>query len=552
MKNFKYLIASVAVLSAMLASCRQDNTNLLSYEDYDAFYYSEANSTYAGQFKGVWNALNSNYPIWDHETVDWDDVYDKYLPKFENLDKRIANGDIIPSSEIKDLYDSIIAPLQDGHFLLQFMNLQTGEFTYCRPSTQNNVPEGADKDSFEVIQKNVQYFIPDDQVYGVKKADTFYIDEPSFATEQVLKVLVPLQQRAIELKAKESLTREEIIEFDEIRRFVLKVEWLELGYIDPSTYLDSELEELLNKETQNESSEEDSVEETEEEAEEYKEYSYNTLVEEFEQYGMLPWDDDLDNVPDFFVYSAQLADNVMYLKFNHFSFTYFFLSLLQPHQKESVTKRTVTNELLNTYSLWFDGIQKLHKAGQLKGVVIDVRGNGGGYTSDFQYTLGALLPEGRYKVGKVRVKNGVGRLDYAPLTNEYATTMNIQHEVIDDAPIVVLANTRSISMAEETSIIAKQIPNAYVIGNQTWGGMNGVNSGHPYYSETYSSCVGNFNKTSFALYIPSAASFYDGYGLLENKGVTPDIEVDFDPNVYLSTKHDTQLDRALEFIKTGK
>lgn len=547
MKNFKYLITSVAVLSAMLASCRQDNTNLLSYEDYDAYYYSEANSSYAGQFKGVWNAMNNNYPIWDYETVDWDDVYDKYLPKFEDLDKRIANGDTIPSSEIKDLYDSVIGPLQDGHFILQFKNLQTGEFTYSRPFTQKDVPEGADKDSFEVIQENVQYFIPDNQVYGVKKADTFYVDKANFVLKQVLKVLDPLLQRFQDLKAKEFLTTEEIIEFNEIRRFVLKIDRLELYGIDPLTQLDRKLKELLNKDTQNESSEDDSTEETEEDTEEYKEYSYNTLVEEFEQYGMLPWSDELDDLSDFFLYTAQLSDNVMLLKYNHFSLTGFIENSFQ-----SETAKNMQEHFTDAYNLWFDGIQELHKAGKLKGIIIDIRGNGGGYTNDFQYTLGALLPEGGYKVGKVRVKNGVGRLDYAPLTDEYAPTLSVEHEVIDDVPIVVLANTRSISMAEEISIIAKQIPNAYVIGNQTWGGMNGLNSGHPYYSETYSSCVGNFNKTSFALYIPSAASFYDGYGLLENKGVTPDIEVDFDPNKYLSTKHDTQLDRALEFIKTGK
>lgn len=543
MKNFKYLITSVAVLSAMLTSCRQDNTNLLSYEDYDAYYYSEANSSYAGQFKGVWNAMNNNYGIWDYETVDWDKVYDEYLPKFEALDKRIEKGDTIPSSEIKDLYDSVIGPLQDGHFLLQFMNLQTGEFTYCQPSTQNDVPEGADRDSFEIIQYNVPYSIPDNQIYGVTKADTFYVEKTHFALEQISKVLEPLSQMYNSLSALDSLTETEILEIYEIERFAMKVQRVLKNYDNPFIRLDRKLKKLLNKNTQNEPSGEESAEETEE----LKEYSYNTLVEEFEQYEMLPWSDELDDLSDFFLYTAQLSDNVMLLKYNQFSLTSFIENSFL-----SETAKNIQERFIDAYSLWFDNVQELHKAGKLKGVIIDIRGNGGGFINDFQYTLGALLPEGGYKAGKMRAKNGVGRLDYAPLVDAVLPTMSQEHEVIDDVPIVVLANTRSVSMSEFTSIVAKQIPNAYVIGNQTWGGMSSLNMGHPYYSDTYSSCVGVFDKTSFSLYIPSYPIFYDGYGLLENKGVTPDIEVNFDPNKYLSTKHDTQLDRALEFIKTGK
>lgn len=527
----------------MLASCRQDNTDLLSYEDNDAFYYYEAKSSYAGQFKGVWNAMNNNYGIWDYETVDWDKVYDKYLPKFEDLDERIANGDIISTSEIKDLYDSIIAPLQDGHFVLQFKNLQTGEFTFCKPSTQKDVPEGADKDSFEVIQSDVQYFIPDDQVYGVKKASTSYVDKASFAFEQISKVLDSLLQRLESLDAKEDLTPEEFLELNEIKRFATKSKRVLQHYKDPFTQLNRELKILLSKDTQNESSEEDSTEETEE----LKKYSYNTFVEEFEQYEMLPWDNELDAVSDFFLYAAQLADNVMYIKFNHFRLTYFIENTFQ-----SETANKMKEQFVETYNLWFDGIQELHKAGKLKGVIIDVRGNGGGYRDDHQYFLGALLPEGGYKIGKTRTKNGVGRLDFAPLADLILPTMKTQHEVIGDVPIVVLANSKSVSAAEIISVAAKLIPNAYVVGNQTFGGMNGLNEGHPNYSETYASCVGIDYKTPFSLYIPSYTHFYDGYGLLENKGVTPDFKVDFDPNAYLSTKHDTQLDRALEFIKTGK
>ncbi|MBQ8152371.1 MAG: hypothetical protein IJ069_01650 [Prevotella sp.] len=39
---------------------------------------------------------------------------------------------------------------------------------------------------------------------------------------------------------------------------------------------------------------------------------------------------------------------------------------------------------------------------------------------------------------------------------------------------------------------------------------------------------------------------------LEGIGIEPDIEVDFDQKAYSATGRDSQLDRALEYIRTGK
>ena len=46
------------------------------------------------------------------------------------------------------------------------------------------------------------------------------------------------------------------------------------------------------------------------------------------------------------------------------------------------------------------------------------------------------------------------------------------------------------------------------------------------------------------------ASFTLAGQLIEAKGLTPDIEVDLDVNLFKATGQDTQLDRALQFIRT--
>ena len=47
------------------------------------------------------------------------------------------------------------------------------------------------------------------------------------------------------------------------------------------------------------------------------------------------------------------------------------------------------------------------------------------------------------------------------------------------------------------------------------------------------------------------ASFSMDKKSYEGVGVEPDIEVDFDMDLFTATGRDTQLDRALEYIETG-
>lgn len=48
-------------------------------------------------------------------------------------------------------------------------------------------------------------------------------------------------------------------------------------------------------------------------------------------------------------------------------------------------------------------------------------------------------------------------------------------------------------------------------------------------------------------------TYYDGgIGNIEGKGITPDIEVPFDHTLYNETRRDSQFERALEYIRTGK
>jgi C-terminal processing protease CtpA/Prc len=63
--------------------------------------------------------------------------------------------------------------------------------------------------------------------------------------------------------------------------------------------------------------------------------------------------------------------------------------------------------------------------------------------------------------------------------------------------------------------------------------------------------IGERGKTPVYVYLPSVATFTLDKKIIEGEGITPDIEVDFDEATFKATGRDTQLDRALQFLRTG-
>jgi C-terminal processing protease CtpA/Prc len=128
--------------------------------------------------------------------------------------------------------------------------------------------------------------------------------------------------------------------------------------------------------------------------------------------------------------------------------------------------------------------------------------------------------------------------------------MEEEHEVIDDVPITILINCWSVSMSEMTSLSSKQMPNARLIGRRSWGGLCAL-TGQDEFTINYTGHIGEENKTPVFVYLPMVGIFDMNKKMLDGYGVEPDIEVDFDSTRYANTGYDSQLDRALQYIRTG-
>lgn len=228
--------------------------------------------------------------------------------------------------------------------------------------------------------------------------------------------------------------------------------------------------------------------------------------------------------------SGITKSNILYLGFSSFS--------IQADLKNKDYKERM-EAVFNIY--W----NNLDNNPDLKGVIIDVRGNGGGSLSDLSSVLGKFVKE-PLKVFYTRKKSGTGRLDYTPYTPEYLYPLDYTREL--DIPVVVLADMHSLSMAEMTTMAVLALPkgNGVFIGEQTKGGTGNLNK---YFDMTYG---GQFKNDILDVYTCSS-NLVDANGVShEGKGVKPTIEVPLDVEKLEQQLIDNQLEYAFNYILSGQ
>ena len=182
----------------------------------------------------------------------------------------------------------------------------------------------------------------------------------------------------------------------------------------------------------------------------------------------------------------------------------------------------------------------------VEGVIIDVRHNGGGNLSDLPIVLGKFVDEEKM-LFYTRQKNGPGRLDYTPWTPEVLKPTERSRDL--DVPIVVMADMNSISMAEMTTLAVLGLPKGCFIGERTHGGTGTIAADNIAFDQFYG---GYFNINDILEVYTTMTMMKDLDGVNhEGVGIPPTIEAPFD-GVNLLQGIDTQLERAVEYIHTGK
>ncbi len=164
------------------------------------------------------------------------------------------------------------------------------------------------------------------------------------------------------------------------------------------------------------------------------------------------------------------------------------------------------------------------------GLIIDVRGNGGG-SADISARLASYFFERDTVSVYMRHKTGFGHTDFSePIPIKTTANKNIQWQ----RPVIILANRSSYSATNMFVCRMKDAPRSMVIGDKTGGG-----GGLPLSNELPNGWMVRF----------SASPMYDGNMQHIEFGIDPDVKKDLD-SVDVANGRDTLIDYAV-YILTG-
>jgi C-terminal processing protease CtpA/Prc len=217
--------------------------------------------------------------------------------------------------------------------------------------------------------------------------------------------------------------------------------------------------------------------------------------------------------------------NLLYLHFTSFQ-------LLSEYLTNNTTSTPVKPVL--------DEFFRYTKDPSVDGLILDFRGNPGGNVSDLDFLIGKLITTpGHFSF--TRIKNGSGRLDFAPWVKGYVHPQPGSTNFTK--PIAVLVDNYSVSMSEVTSLAVKHIfSNSTIIGETTWGGTGQI----PFSDTRY--LGGQFTAANFVKVYCAGVEFRDkNLVSYENKGIVPDIKIAYDPEA-IKSNVDVQLEKGIEYL----
>ena len=172
------------------------------------------------------------------------------------------------------------------------------------------------------------------------------------------------------------------------------------------------------------------------------------------------------------------------------------------------------------------------KAAGKKGLILDVRQNGGGSVGNINAIAGRFVDKKTF-AGVEYIKTGPGREDFRKDTIFVTPPVSATAKKYTTKPIVVLTNRGCYSATNFFTMSAKAIPNVTVIGGKTGGG-----GGIPATTEL---------SNGWTLRV-SASRTFDKEGRNIEIGVDPNIALDISEADKLKGR-DTILDRALKVVR---
>lgn len=557
MKKHKLTLLIITMLVFLLCSCSQNSPVLPSD--------MAQSGTWEDLFKGLWTGLSDNYVFWDLDDAngEWDKVYEEFIPKFRELGSIDTSDREATKKGTILLFDSV-KNLSDGHFTMDAFGSSFSPSDYRILKKEH--PELSDQ---EVLEKIYDYY----ETFDLLPADMFYEDSKSIMESTFS---IPLTTTLV--KTEEFINKYGNLYFN----------WSGSGTtmtcnaVNPNIQLRTPPygEAIMLYSSSHEFGSVTTydgriLDFTSAEAYDNPEVSFPG--EAINSYGPyypisdLSWEDkeqNLDNLFSDWTLCLVLSVNPEYDQTDKVFRKGVNLKMLA---LSGITKETDGSAMVdytantvyfissgfNFYPLkdqaeMYQFLMDFHKFKMNEnaaGMILDMRGNRGGYNADREILFGDMFRE-PHLIGYQKNKTGAGRLD---LTQEFplyiypeADFFGNEFSDIASKPVVVITNTATLSNGEITVLMVNSLPN----GGQTGGvtiGANGTLAGDILTLNSGTFSVGNYITSVYTPYGNIRDTNHVSY---EGKGLTPDkgYEENFNFDDFFEGT-DSRLGKAFEWIK---
>lgn len=533
MKHLYTLIILATATLTTLTACRETSDELLDTKGTSAAELEA--ETYTEIWDVLWNGYNQNYVGWAEETVNWDERNTTYRPQFAKLDKEVqaigtadsADARKAIAAQADSLFGKAFEGLHDGHSYYEYVDYATSERHTKRLYNGYRDREDINDDPAVYDAQHFSYYVT--STNDIVSDSIRYLSAGSIVCNKLVKDILPTLQAE-----QHDITQ---------------------GTADPNIYTEAykqELNTLVESILGMKTAMADNLYRADKLFKTYKEElkagKYDLIIAlhelpnptgDYDSWGTIQMFTTKDNIAYYYLSDFYIpGERLFHEMFN---------------TKENATDRLIEETYSEAITAWHDNVYRMHRNGQLRGVILDVRNNTGGYTHDLAKFAGALYKGDRYCVAMKKMKNGTGRLDYTVPTPVYTDCWGNNPDDITE-PIAILTNAFSASCSELSTASVKQHANGVSIGMCTIGAGNMLMLDPSTNSSTgYAGCIGTRGVTPVFAYIPFVLTTYNGsIGVIEGRGIEPDIEVRFDQDEYDTTGRDNQFERALTYIRQGK
>lgn len=492
---------------------------------------SAPDESWEGIFLTFWNTMNSEYAHFSDDTsLDWDDVYDEYLPKFQTLDFSKSEDSLAAFKYFKE----IVWNLKDYHYTIGVFD-NFGNKLVTKPAMLQKWAAGdSSRDIMEFPDirygdkitsvKYSNYEYSDDEIasYNMEAIESYY-EVDVLSDNEVFHVDPESKNGGFKVAIGDSirqLTKEDFIKdskeiLDE--EYELGDEW---NAFLAEEYIEDELDYFYGVTN-------DDI---------FYFYFSNFIGGNFLDERLTKDEKDLTEKD-----KQDLASNselkelrAKIQKFNNSKYPTIYKQFKKV--QEFTNMFICIKSIATTNTLNVKGVDT-----EINGVVMDLRCNGGGLNYFLESLMSSFFSD-EIVFGYSRYKDGYSRLEYTPWMEVYLKKTDVSAEVEKtyDKPFVVLVNGKSVSCAELATLIVKNhLPNSCVIGQPTYGGTCTMADRTIYNGGTFSSAYLTIKTTTYQIKDINGVSY-------ETKGITPDIQTELDP------EKDNAFIEAIKWINSQK